>query len=114
MKDDLLLGCKGVEFTAKTVQISVDYGSAPLLRTFEYGMFDKMGNTIMVAHFVSRTAFYAQGTIRYGRVAFPYCILQSAGCPSAYHYFFLGAVILFTSSARKPAPNFLDILCLRK
>ena len=114
MKHYLLLCREGVELAAEPVEITVDYGSAPLRRALEYGMFDKMGDTVVVAHFISRTAFYAQGAICYGRVAFPDCVLQPAGCPSAYHYFFLGAVTLFTSSARKPAPNFLDILCLRK
>ena len=114
MQDYLLLGGESIKLASEFVQVSVDCSSSSPGCSFESGVLHEMSYTIMVTVLISCTAFNTQCTVACCRIATLYSVLQSIWCFSCQHYFLRGEQIRLTSSARKPGPAFVEILCLRK
>ena len=116
MENDLLLCREGIQFSAETVQISVDDRGASVFRAFEEGVFDKVGDSAMESFFVPGSAFDAQCTIAYSRSALLRRILQSIFRSSADHdlSFVIALWIFLMSSGVNPGASVLLTLSFLK
>ena len=85
MEYNLLFRRERVKFSAKSVDVSVYYCSAPSCRAFEKRVLRKVCDTAMPALLISASASDAKGAVSYSGVTSLDGIFQAAWCYPAYH-----------------------------